>query len=199
MELRTEYHLSNKDCLLPERWHVHPEDGGTGPNGKICTCEMEVLEFLESLVLMLKPRLMVELGVNAGIAAEHFLQALPENSRYIGVESDREMFDIATTRLQGTKACLLHMTAVEAAKNTPTGDVDFLFVDTGAESRIGDLEAWEKHLSPFSVVAVHDTDTERPIRDEVDAFCTWNRWMYIHLPTPRSLSLMRRVTNGVSI
>ena len=190
-----EYYRRNRDCLGPGKWHAHPEDL---PESQVSTCEMETVLFLQSLVVLLRPLMVVELGTNAGIAAEAMAEALLPDARLLTVEANEELAEKARDRLkQFQNVSLVVADARYPHRLFPNGHVpgyspvDLLFVDTG-NSRLLELQEWNSFMSVFGVIVVHDTDTERVIRQEVEKFARDFAWTFLHLPTPRGLTLLRR-------
>ena len=57
-QLQPEYHRATPECPHPERWSMYDS----------MTAEMEVLEFLRTLVTTMKPELIVETGTFSGIS-----------------------------------------------------------------------------------------------------------------------------------
>jgi predicted O-methyltransferase YrrM len=193
VSLLAETYLDNADCFQPYRWHHHPQDN-SAPN--VCTSEIEVLEFMQALIAALKPRLMVELGTNAGIAAEYYLKGLPESSKLFTIENDPEMYKLAKVRLApyGERVELVFGDAVMFGKSFQTVDnLDFVFVDTGGISRFEEMFTWVPKLSSVGVMAVHDTDTARAMRVQAESVARTYNMQIIHLPTSRSFTLMRRI------
>lgn len=190
-----EYYRRNRDCMGPGKWHAHPEDL---VESKVSTCEMETLLFLQALVTLLRPLTIVELGTNTGIATEAMAEAMLPDAWLYTFETDAELVTQAKARLKKfPKALVLNEDARLPQKLFPVGclpgycKVDLLFVDTG-NSRLEEMRQWSVYMSDVGVMVVHDTDTERPIRLEVEAFARGGGWDFVHLPTPRGLTLLRK-------
>lgn len=189
MDFVGEYYRKNKDCVGPERWRAHVEDKD---GSKVSTCEVEVLDFIGALTRLLKPRLIVELGTNAGIAAEVFVDNMPDYAKLLTCDWDAEMYELAKERLKKNgRAFVFHTDMESMSKQIPEGVVDLLFVDSG-NSRKRELELWTPKLTEVGVVMVHDTDTERKFRKEVEEYAESAGLVWVHLPTPRGLTLARK-------
>ncbi|HZU42805.1 MAG TPA: methyltransferase, partial [Terriglobales bacterium] len=57
-QLQPEYHRATPECPHPERWSMYDS----------MTAEVEVLEFLRTLVTTVKPELIVETGTFSGLS-----------------------------------------------------------------------------------------------------------------------------------
>jgi len=90
--LQPEYHRATPECPHPERWHMFDS----------MTAEVEVLEFLKSVVTTLKPELVVETGTFIGISTIWIAQGLKQNGfgRVISCESDPKVFAKAQERIE---------------------------------------------------------------------------------------------------
>src|SRR5207253_535316 len=70
-ELQPEYHRATPVCPHPERWSMFDS----------MTAEVEVLEFLRTVVTTLKPELVAETGTFSGISTLWIAEGLKENGR----------------------------------------------------------------------------------------------------------------------
>src|SRR5208283_231483 len=80
-----EYHRATPECPHPERWSMYDS----------MTAEVEVLEFLRTLVTTVKPGLIVETGAFLGASTQWFAQGLKINGcgRIISCEYDPAIFE----------------------------------------------------------------------------------------------------------
>src|SRR5260370_5512937 len=67
--LQPEYHRPTPECPHPERWHMYDS----------MTAEVEVLDFLKSLVTTVKPELVVETGTFSGLSTLRIAEGLEPN------------------------------------------------------------------------------------------------------------------------
>ena len=72
--LLPEYHRATPECPEPERWSMIDS----------MTAEVEVLEFIATLVTTIKPRLVVETGSFLGVSTEWIARGLERNGRRQG-------------------------------------------------------------------------------------------------------------------
>ena len=82
-----EYHRATPECPHPERWSMYDS----------MTAEVEVLEFLRTLVTTIKPNLVVETGTFLGVSTLWIAEALRVNGvgRVISCEYDPQVFAAA--------------------------------------------------------------------------------------------------------
>ncbi len=82
-----EYHRPTPECPHPERWSMFDS----------MTAELEVLEFLRTLVTTVKPNLVVETGTFMGVSTLWIAEALRLNGfgRIISCEYDPQVFAAA--------------------------------------------------------------------------------------------------------
>src|SRR5436853_2526217 len=92
--LQSEYHRPTPECPNPERWSMYDS----------MTAEVEVLEFLRSLVHTMKPRTVVETGTFMGISTLSIAEGLKANGfgKVITCEYDPAVWMKAKERFAGS-------------------------------------------------------------------------------------------------
>src|SRR5690348_1715322 len=92
--LLPEYHRATPECPHPERWHMFDT----------MTAEIEVLEFLRTLVTTIKPELVVETGTFMGVSTLYMAEGLRQNGfgRIITCEPDAEVFAAAQAKFDSS-------------------------------------------------------------------------------------------------
>ena len=82
-----EYHRPTPECPHPERWSMYDS----------MTAEVEVLEFLRTLVTTIKPELVVETGTFMGVSTLWIAEALRINGfgRIVTCEYDPKVYETA--------------------------------------------------------------------------------------------------------
>ena len=85
-----EYHRPTPECPHPERWSMYDS----------MTAEVEVLEFLRTLVTTTKPTLVVETGTFMGVSTLWIAEAMRLNGfgRIVSCEYDPKVFETAKRR-----------------------------------------------------------------------------------------------------
>src|SRR5438270_2634136 len=89
--LQPEYHRPTPECPHPERWSMYDS----------MTAEVEVLEFLRTVVTTIKPELVVETGTFTGISTLWIAEGLKANGRgrIITCEFDPKVYESANARI----------------------------------------------------------------------------------------------------
>ncbi|MCL6464731.1 MAG: methyltransferase, partial [Acidobacterium ailaaui] len=89
--LLPEYHRPTPECPHPERWHMYDS----------MTAEAEVLEFLQTLVMTIKPQLVVETGAFLGASTLWIAKGLKANGfgRIVSCEFDPVVYARAKERI----------------------------------------------------------------------------------------------------
>src|ERR1700757_3517163 len=89
--LLPEYHRATPECPHPERWSMYDS----------MTAEVEVLEFLRTLVTTVKPELVVETGAFLGVSTLWIADGLKRNGfgKVISCELDKVVFDKAQEKI----------------------------------------------------------------------------------------------------
>src|ERR1700758_3281344 len=86
-QLVPEYHRPTPECPHPERWSMFDS----------MSAEVEVLEFIRTLVTTIKPELVVETGTFSGISTLWIAEGLKANGRgkIISCEYDLQVYENA--------------------------------------------------------------------------------------------------------
>src|SRR5205085_204354 len=121
--LQPEYHRPTPECPHPERWSMYDS----------MTAEVEVLEFLRSVVTTLKPELVVETGTFSGISTLWIGEGLKYNGRgrVITCEYDPEVFASAKQRFELSElAPWIECRNESSLEMKVDGRIDLLFSDS---------------------------------------------------------------------
>lgn len=174
------------ECPEPRLWHCYEH----------MSAELEVLEFLGSIVKTLKPKLVVETGTFNGWSACHIGKALRwnERGRLITCEVDPKLHKtasevIAANKLQSVVECRLQ-SSLDLEVSEP---IDILFCDSDSSIRVSEIKHFWKQLTPNSLIIVHDVNSvaHKPLREAI--LGTENDGLsVIMLPTPRGLALAQK-------
>src|SRR5580693_6718692 len=89
--LLPEYHRATPECPEPQRWSMIDS----------MTAEVEVLEFIATLVTTIKPKLVVETGSFLGVSTEWIARGMERNGfgKVISCEYDPVVYTRANDRL----------------------------------------------------------------------------------------------------
>src|SRR5690242_8923185 len=93
--LQPEYHRATPECPHPERWSMYDS----------MTAEVEVLEFLRTVVTTVKPDLIVETGTFSGLSTLWMAEGLQQNGRgrIVTCEFDPVVFAKAKERFEASE------------------------------------------------------------------------------------------------
>jgi caffeoyl-CoA O-methyltransferase len=112
--------------------------------------------FLETLVWIARPKLVVELGTYSGYSAQFMARALPDDARLITCEVDPERADFARERLRDDRVEIRVGPALEtlAAIGEP---VDLAFIDADKGGYVDYYEALVPKLSDRGLIVADNT------------------------------------------
>jgi len=186
------YGSASPDCWNKEWRQVGRFGGGMA-------IELEVGEFLNSLVRMTKPAVVVETGTHKGFSTLMISQALKANGKGhlytfdltdYGVMKECEQFGVASlvTFAKGDSAAGI-------SKLSPTvKNIDFLWLDAdhSTEAVIKELNAALPMLRKGTLVAFHDIITDpREAKAIAEIRARFPAWEYLNFITARGFALMR--------
>lgn len=181
--LSGEKSLPSAECPYPQRWSML--DGNTA--------EVETLEFLYSLVRLLKPELIVETGTWHGHMAAALGKALGQNGsgRAISFEIDPEVCEIAQHRVKKARLDdLVEVRNQSSLESMISSQIDMLVLDSELSLRAQEFEYFRPNLRPGAIVVFHDTSTNhRIVREDVIRLTERGLLTSIILSSPRGLAI----------
>lgn len=129
------------------------QDGGS--------VEVEVGEFLYSLVRLMKPNFVLETGTHAGISSMYMGQAIKDNEqgKVYTVEYSPVWCQRAAQlhRNAGVNVTIVQASSLESATvATMVDDIDILFLDTEPEIRYKEFETYFRNVKPGGIIMIHD-------------------------------------------
>lgn len=186
------YGSATPDCWNKEWKQVARFGGGMA-------IELEVGEFLNALVRMTKPAVVVETGTHKGFSTLMIAQALKANGKghlYTfdlmdhGVMKECEKFGVAQIVFFSKED-----SAAGISKLSPrVKNIDFLWLDAdhSTEAVIKELNAALPMLRNGSLVAFHDIITDpREAKAVAEIRKRFPAWEYLNFITARGFALMR--------
>ncbi len=184
--LQAEYHQATPECPHPERWHMYDS----------MTAEIEVLDFLKSLVTTLKPERVVETGTFMGLSTIKIAEGLKENGlgRVITCEFDPVVYKQARARLEASGL----MQFIEARNQsslemTVDGPIDLLFCDSALEVREQEVRRFLPQVRPYGLIVMHDASSHlKTVREAALRMEREGLLSVLLLPTPRGLVLAQK-------
>jgi len=181
-----EYVAATPECPRPDRWRmVDPQ-----------TCEVEILEFLRSLVTTVKPQLIVETGTFIGHSAIKMAEGLKANGfgRIITIEFDRAAFAKAKERIDASGlAEWIEYRKESSLEAKIEGTIDLFFSDSQLLTREQELRHFLPQISPCGLILVHDASSEiQKVREAMLQMEQEGLISTVLLSTPRGLAIAQK-------
>jgi predicted O-methyltransferase YrrM len=185
-ELVPEYHRPTPECPHPERWSMYDS----------MTAEVEVLEFLRTLVTTIKPNLVVETGTFMGVSTLWIAEALRLNGfgRIISCEYDPKVFETAKQKIEASEfRDLIDLRNESSLEMKVDGTIDLLFSDSDMPIREQEVQRYLPQISPFGLILMHDASShlkqvrEAALKLERDGLIS-----VVLLSTPRGLVVAQK-------
>ena len=184
--LQPEYHRATPECPHPEQWHMY--DG--------MTAEVEVLEFLRSLVTTLKPNLVVETGTFMGVSTVWIAEGLKQNGfgKIITCEYDPVVFATAKARIDASGLReWIECRNESSLEMKVDGQIDLLFSDSDLDVREGEVRHFLPQLNPHGLVLMHDASSHlKTVREAALRLEQEGLLSVVLLPTPRGLVMAQK-------
>jgi len=180
-QVQPEYSPPSAECPDPQRWSMYDS----------MTAEVEVLDFLYSLVRTVKPRLIVETGTFTGVSTLRMAEALRDNNdgKIITVEYDPKVYAAAQERFTASGlARYIDCRNGSSLEMIVDGTIDLLFSDSDPKIRGDEVRKFLPQMSSNSVVLMHDAATVYPhVRESALRLEREGLISMVLLPTPRGL------------
>jgi predicted O-methyltransferase YrrM len=147
--LQPEYTPATPECPHPERWKMYDT----------MTAEVEVLEFLTSLVTTLKPGLIVETGTFSGISTLAMARGMEKNGfgRIISCEFDPRVYAKAKERIDGSGlGKWIELRNESSLEMKIEGTIDLLFSDSDEKIREQEVRTFLPQVNPNGLILMHD-------------------------------------------
>ncbi len=184
--LLPEYHRATPECPHPERWHMYDS----------MTAEVEVLEFLRTLVTTLKPELIVETGSFLGVSTLWMAEGLHANGfgKIISCEYDAEVFAKAQERIAASELReFIELRNESSLEMKVEGTIDLFFSDSDTPIRASEVKRFLPQIRPTGLILMHDASSHmKTVRDAAFALEAEGLVTCVFLPTPRGLVLAQR-------
>jgi predicted O-methyltransferase YrrM len=142
-----EYHRATPECPHPERWSMYDS----------MTAEVEVLEFVRTLVTTIKPNLVVETGTFMGVSTLWIAEALRLNGfgRIVSCEYDPAVFATAKEKFDASEfRDLIDLRNESSLEMKVEGTIDLFFSDSDMPIREQEVRRYLPQISPFGMMRV---------------------------------------------
>jgi predicted O-methyltransferase YrrM len=185
-QVQPEYHRATPECPHPERWRMYDS----------MTAEVEVLEFLRTVITTLKPELVLETGTFMGVSTLWMAEALKANGtgRVITVEQDPEIFAVARQKIDGSGLGEWIEYRNESSLETRVeGTIDLLFSDSDPPLREQEVRRFLPQMSPHGLILMHDASSHlKTVREAALKLEAEGLLSVVLLPTPRGLVVAQK-------
>ena len=185
--LLPEYHRATPECPEPERWSMIDS----------MTAEVEVLEFIATLVTTLKPRLVVETGSCLGVSTEWIARGLERNgplpdgsrARVISCEFDPVVYAKAKARLDASPLSpWIELRNQSSLEMHIDGTIDLFFSDSDLDIREAEVKRFLPQINPHGIILMHDASSHlKTVREAALKMESEGLISVVLLPTPRGL------------
>ena len=179
--LLPEYHRATPECPEPQRWSMIDS----------MTAEVEVLEFIATLVTTIKPRLVVETGSFLGVSTEWIARGLERNGfgKVISCEFDSVVYEKAKERIEASPLKKwIELRNESSLEMQVDGTIDFLFSDSDMEIRAAEVKRFLPQMNPNGVILMHDASSHlQVVRAAALKLEAEGLISVVMLPTPRGL------------
>lgn len=181
-----EYHRATPECPHPERWSMYDS----------MTAEIEVLEFLATLVTTIKPQLIVETGAFLGVSTVWIARGLARNGfgRIVSCEFDPKVFAEAQEKIAASGfSQWIELRNESSLEMQVPGTIDLFFSDSDLEIREQEIRRFLPQIHPTGLILMHDASShpgvvrEAALRMEAEGLIS-----VVLLPTPRGLVVAQK-------
>jgi predicted O-methyltransferase YrrM len=180
-KLLPEYHRATPECPQPQQWSMIDS----------MTAEVEVLEFIATLVTTIKPRLVVETGSFLGVSTEWIARGLERNGfgRVVSCEFDTVVYEKARARLEASPLKQwMELRNESSLEMQVEGTIDLLFSDSDIQIREAEVKRFLPQMNPNGVILMHDASSHlQVVRAAALKMEDEGLISVVLLPTPRGL------------
>jgi predicted O-methyltransferase YrrM len=184
--VQPEYVPPTAECPHPERWKMLDSQ----------TSELEVLEFLKSIVMTVKPELIVETGTFLGYSAIKMAEGLRANGfgKLITIEHDAAIFAKAKERIDASGlGNWIEYRNASSLETQIAGTIDVFFSDSYMKTRDQEIRRFLPQLNPQGLLLVHDASSHfGVVRDAVLQMEAEGLISTVLLSTPRGMVVAQK-------
>ena len=181
-----EYHRPTPECPHPDRWSMLDS----------MTAEVEVLEFVRTLVTTIKPHLVVETGTFMGVSTLWIAEALRMNGygRIVTCEFDPKVYETAKEKFAASPFNdLIELRNESSLEMKVEGTIDLFFSDSDMPIREDEIRRFLPQISHFGVILMHDASSHlKQVRDAALKMEREGLISVVLLPTPRGLVVAQK-------
>lgn len=184
--VQAEYTPPTPECPHPELWRMVDSQSS----------EVEVIDFLKSLVTTVKPHLIVETGTFIGHSTIKMAEGLRANGfgRIITIEHDPEIFAKAKERIDSSGlGSWIEYRNESSLETRIDGTIDIFFSDSHLTIREQEIRRFLPQINPHGLILVHDASSHfQVVREAVLRLEQEGLISVVFLPTPRGLVIAQK-------
>jgi predicted O-methyltransferase YrrM len=184
--IQAEYTPPTPECPHPELWKMVDSQSS----------ELEVIEFLKSVVMTVKPHLIVETGTFIGHSTLKMAEGLKANGfgKIITIEYDPAIFAKAKERIDSSGLGRWIEYRNESSLETRIdGTIDILFSDSHLPIREQEIRRFLPQIDPRGLILIHDASSNfRVVREAALRLEQEGLLSVVLLPTPRGLVISQK-------
>ena len=181
--LQPESHRPTPECPEPKNWSMVDS----------MSAELEVLEFLATLVTTIKPRLVVETGSFLGVSTEWIAKGLERNGfgKVISCEFDPVVYARAKERIEASPLRQwIELRNQSSLEMKVDGTIDLFFSDSDMPIREQEVKRFLPQINPNGLILMHDASSHhKVVRDAAKSMESEGLLSVVFLPTPRGLAI----------
>ena len=185
-QVEPEWHRPTPECPHPERWSMFDS----------MTAEVEVLEFLRTLVTTIKPELVVETGTFSGISTLWIAEGLKANGRgrVITCEFDAKVYENAKARIEASGlAEWIELRNESSLEMKVEGTIDLFYSDSDMPIREQEIRRFLPQISSYGLIVMHDASSHlKIVREAALKLEAEGLISVVLLPTPRGLVVAQK-------
>jgi len=185
-KLQPEYHRATPECPHPELWSMFDS----------MTAEVEVLEFLRTVVTTIKPELVVETGTFSGISTLWIAEGLKANGRgrVITCEFDPKVYENAKARIAASAfAEWIELRNESSLEMKIEGTIDLFFSDSDMPIREQEIRRFLPQINPYGIILMHDASSHlKTVREAALKLEREGLISVVLLRTPRGLVVAQK-------
>jgi len=184
--LMPEYHRATPECRHPSRWSMYDS----------MTAEVEVLEFLRTLVTTVKPELIVETGSFLGISTLWMAEGLRQNGfgRIISCEVDPLVIAKARQKIaESGLAEWIELREESSLEMKIDGMIDIFYSDSEITIREDEVRHFLPQINPNGIILIHDASSHlKVVREAAFRMQAQGLISVVCLPTPRGMVIAQK-------
>lgn len=184
--VQPEYSRATPECPHPERWKMYDA----------MAAEVEVLDFLKTLVTTIKPELVVETGTFLGSSTLRIAEGLRENGfgRVITCEADPKVFEEARKRIVASGlAEWIELRNESSLEMKIERRIDLLYCDSDLPLRETEVRLFLPQVNPNGLILMHDASSAlKTVREGARNLEREGLLSVVFLPTPRGLVVAQK-------